>query len=78
MFDIIDARCNHEVQHRIQFKIKCIYIPETGTFSSNLLSDTSENVNALELHLSRLIRMTSQPDKQKIQINGFFFENMLP
>jgi len=31
----------------------------------------------VEVHLFRLIGMVSHPDMQKIEITGFFFENML-
>jgi hypothetical protein len=37
-----------------------------------------ENINAVELHISGLIRMNSRPDMQKIKKIGFFFENRLP
>jgi len=33
--------------------------------------------NTVEPHLSRLIGTASHPDKQKIPITGFFFENKL-
>jgi len=33
--------------------------------------------NTVELHLSGLTGMASNPDMQKIQIIGFFFENRL-
>jgi len=33
--------------------------------------------NTVELHLSGLIRTASHPDRQKIRIIGFYFENGL-